>query len=372
MKKTQIQIFIFLIGMLFVPGLNAQVLEDYNQRWEEGERETWFSSNDRLLVDLNLETFPLASFSFQFPSHSVVFVGEKLWFFTENDTSFTQEVSAFKSDFGGEVVKLTVFKEGISEEDAKVQKILSPRPNPEEVQSIALEIQRREIDRQTIRDFYIVALVIALLVIAIYKWAYPYNFSILVRPSSMLNAEDFSESGGVQKFFSLDILLYVFIVNMLLSLVLITGVVFFRPEWISARIELSFGAMMGMWFFGTISLLLVSMLKFTGIKILAFLFDLGKIEFPHFFYLLRLIMVSALMMAGISVFFLMNEFYFVKPVLELSFTGLFWFYMLGIFGLFLIMVNRLGFKKYHLFTYLCIAELVPFLILAKLVLDLGY
>ncbi|OYX20468.1 MAG: hypothetical protein B7Z16_06635, partial [Algoriphagus sp. 32-45-6] len=43
----------------------------------------------------------------------------------------------------------------------------------------------------------------------------------------------------------------------------------------------------------------------------------------------------------------------------------FWFYLLGVVGLFFIMMNRLSFKKYHLFTYLCIAELVPFLILAK-------
>ncbi|UZD21927.1 DUF4271 domain-containing protein [Algoriphagus halophytocola] len=372
MKKQYIQIFIFLIGLLSIPRLNAQVLEDYNQDWEEGERETWFSSNDRLVVDLNLETFPLASFSFEFPDHSVVFVGEKLWFFTENDTAFTQEVGAFKENFEGKEAKLMVFKEGISVEDAKVQKILSKQSALKGDQTAGLAIHKRALDRQTIRDFYIVALLISLLIIAIYKWAYPYNFSILAKPSSMLNAEDFSESGGLQKFFSLDILFYVFVVNMLLCLVLLTGLVFFRQEWVSTRIDLSFGALLTMWGFGTLFLLLLAMLKFTGIKILAFLFDLGKIEFPHFFYLLRLMMISILIMSVVSMFFLMNEFYLVKPVLELSFTGLFWFYMAGIFGLFLIMVNRLGFKKYHLFTYLCIAELVPFLILAKLMLDFGY
>jgi hypothetical protein len=34
------------------------------------------------------------------------------------------------------------------------------------------------------------------------------------------------------------------------------------------------------------------------------------------------------------------------------------------------MMNRLNFKKYHLFTYLCIAEIVPFLVLTKWILVL--
>jgi hypothetical protein len=55
----------------------------------------------------------------------------------------------------------------------------------------------------------------------------------------------------------------------------------------------------------------------------------------------------------------------LEMVLDQMISGFFWFYLLGVVGLFFIMMNRLSFKKYHLFTYLCIAELVPFLILAK-------
>ena len=61
----------------------------------------------------------------------------------------------------------------------------------------------------------------------------------------------------------------------------------------------------------------------------------------------------------------------LENVLELSLQVFFWLYLIGITGLFLIMMNRLSFKKYHLFTYLCIAELVPFLILAKWIMVLG-
>ncbi|MEP0711255.1 MAG: DUF4271 domain-containing protein, partial [Algoriphagus sp.] len=143
-------------------------------------------------------------------------------------------------------------------------------------------------------------------------------------------------------------------------------------EWLEARLNLSFSTLIFLWSGGTLILLLLTIFKFTSIKILAHLFDLGKLEFAHFFYLLRLVVIVTIGLVLVCTFFLLNDFSRIEMALELSFTGFFWLYVLGILGLFLIMVNKLGFKKYHLFTYLCIAELVPFLILAKLVLDLGH
>ena len=373
MKKL-IHKSILIFSLLFAVGqqASAQVLEDYNSKWQEGERETWFSSNDRLILDLDLDAFPLGYFSFEFPDHSVVFVGEKLWFFTDQDTSFTAQVGELKKEFMGDQVNLTVFKNGISPDEASVKKVLKIESINSSVVEEGLLSDKRSLDRQSIRDFFVIGLFASILLIAVYKLAYPFIFDMMIKPISLLNAEDFSESGSLQKFFSLDILFYVFIVNMLLSLLMVIGLVVFRQEWLEARIELNFSTLMVLWSGGSFVLLLLTIFKFTAIKILAYLFDLGKLEFPHFFYLLRLIMITTISLVMVCSFFLLNEFSQIKMALELSFAGFFWIYILGVLVLFLIMVNRLGFKKYHLFTYLCIAELVPFLILAKLVVDLGY
>ncbi|WP_192348031.1 DUF4271 domain-containing protein [Algoriphagus sp. Y33] len=373
MKKL-INKSIIILSLFVLTGHYAfsQVLEDYNTKWEEGERETWFSSNDRLMVDLDLETFPLAHFSFEFPDHSVVFVGEKLWFFTDQDTAFTAQVREFREEFSADKVNLTVFKNGISSEQASVKKILKFQDTNSGAGDRVFFSKSRNFDRQNIRDFFGVGLLISLLLITLYKLAYPFIFEIMIKPISLLNAEDFSESGSLQKFFSIDILFYVFLVNMLLSLAMVTGLVVFRQEWFEARLELSFAVLISLWIGGAFLLLLLTILKFTAIKALSFLFDLGKLEFPHFFYLLRLVAITTIGLIVVSAFFLLNQFSAIKTALELSFTGFFWMYISGILGLFLIMVNKLGFKKYHLFTYLCIAELVPFLILAKLVIDLGH
>src|SRR5690606_42153382 len=82
----------------------------------------------------------------------------------------------------------------------------------------------------------------------------------------------------------------------------------------------------------------------------SFLFDLGKLEFPHFFYLLRIVVISTFGLTLMCAFFLLNDFSAVQRGFEILFAGFFWVYILGIAGLFFIMSDRLGFKKYHLFT----------------------
>lgn len=348
----------------------SQVLEDYGSKWKEGPRKTWLSSNDRLMLDMDLNSFPLSYLSFELPGQSVVFVNEKLWFFASNDTVFTEPLAEFRKEFDRDSVRLTVFKSGVLTGDAKIHKLLMPVTLGN--LSSNEQFSFREYNRQSLRDFFATAVVFILFMIAIYKIAYPYIFSMMVKPVSLLNAEDFSDSGSLQKFFSLDILFYVFIVNMLLSLALITALFFFQHGWLELRIELTFYSLIGLWLAGSIVLLVLSIMKFAMLKVFSYLFDLGKVEFSHFFYLLRLIFIGTFCLCIIAGYFLFNNFSIADSALSISFKGFFWIYIIGILGLFGIMVNRLGFKKYHLFTYLCIAELIPFLILAKWFTVLGY
>jgi hypothetical protein len=43
-------------------------------------------------------------------------------------------------------------------------------------------------------------------------------------------------------------------------------------------------------------------------------------------------------------------------------------YIFGVLMLFFLMTKKVSFKNYHLFSYLCTAELVPFLVIAKLII----
>lgn len=372
MKKVILQIIVIFVSMGFSTQFAcAQVLEDYKSDWEEGGKKTWFSDNDRLIVELDLMSFPMGYLLFEIPAQSVVFLGDKLWFFSEKDTIFSEKVIELGSQFKAEKVNLIVFKRGIQMGDSKIQKVLQLSDLNSAVSLKSDFIKKRDFQRQEIRDFFVFAVLLVLVGIALYKLAYPYLFAVMVRPLSLINAEDFSDSGSLQKFFSFDVLFYVVVVNMLTSLGGVLGLIFFKYEWLETRFTLDFNSMFQLWLAVSGILLVLTILKFIGIRIVAYLFDLEKLEFPHFFYLLRLVAITSAFFVLVSTFFLMNEFSAMKNALSFSFSIFFWIYILGVAGLFLIMMNRLSFKKYHLFAYLCIAELVPFLVLSKWIMVVG-
>ncbi len=363
---------LFFLGSPSIPTY-SQVLEDYEENWKEGERETWFSSNDRLVVDLDTDLFPLAYFTFEFPAKSVVLVGGKPWFLTKQDTIFTVKVDAFQEMFGSGDSHLIVFRQGIMLGDAKVKKVVKPEHHLHGnvgMDEISVQDQKKT-DKQEIRDFFITALIVTLFLLALYKLAYPYLFTVMVQPLALFSADDFSESGNLQKFFSLDILFYVLLVNLFVSLSGVLGLVFFRREWMEERIGLDYESLLFVWLLAAVVLMILTVFKFIAVKVIAYLFELGKLEFPHFFYLLRLIAFTTCTLLLVTAIYLMNDFSKVVKVLSYSYSAFFWLYIAGIASLFLIMMNRLSFKKYHLFTYLCIAELVPFLILAKWITVMG-
>jgi hypothetical protein len=305
------------------------------------------------------------------PGEAMVFLGNKLWFFTERDTVFFVRVADFEKTTASQKVDLVIIKKGIKQGDARVLKTVSPikaeilLPATE-----GLEVEKRFLIHD-LKDFYFSALLLTLVFVSVYRLAYPYLFGMMIQPVSLVNAEDFSDSGNLQKFFSFDILFYVLIVGMLFSLFGVTSLVVYRLDWLEAWIGTDYSSILLIWLVGAFGFLFLTVLKFLAIRILAYLFDLGKLEFAHFFYLLRLIVFSVAALILVGAYFLINDYYGIKMALGVTMKGFFWFYILGITGLFLIMMNRLSFKKYHLFTYLCIAELVPFLIISKWIMGLG-
>lgn len=352
-------------------GLHAQVLEDYSQNWEVGERESWFGSSDRISQEVDLEAFPLAYFYLEIPGETVVFADEKLWFYVENDTIWTRQIQDVAAELEKRKTVLSLYRDGIGGEFSSFKKILNPNQVPQESQGGTIHLRLREDKRSELRDFFGVAVLLILSLGAFYKQAYPNIFRGLLSPKGLLSDDDFSELGSLQKFFSLDILFFVFLVNLLTALVGTLGFALVREDLLTRYMEISFGGLLTIWFSVALFLLLLTVFKFIGIRIFAYLFDLGKVEFPHFFYLLRLIVWAGLLVMVVCLFCLMNSFFAVENVLQVALGGFFWMYLLGIAGLFLIMMNKLSFKKYHLFTYLCIAELVPFLIFAKWIMILG-
>jgi len=306
-------------------------------------------------VLLLVNSFPQSYFQFEVPGNSTIFIDGKLWELIPKDTTFFIPTASLKRDFRKDSLFVTVINDRIQvgEVGLKVTKVAK---NTQLEKGVDLEKQflanQKRTPVQPLKDFFAVSLFLILGLAAVYRRVYPYLLGVLLQPLSVIKAEDFSESGGLQKVFSFDILFFLFLVSMMLAQSLVTGIVLF------------------FWLLASFLILLLTILKFSAIRLVSYLFELGKSEFAHFFYLLRLIAFGFALILVVSSFFVINDFYVLQSVFSHLMQGFFWVYLFGVLGLFLIMMSRLNFKKYHLFTYLCLAEIVPFLVLAKWIMVL--
>ena len=351
----------------------AQVLENYESGWSSSREQSLVGAIGQRQVTLATQAFPSSYFQFDVPGGATIFMGGKLWLSTEQDTSFFVSTRALQNEFGKDSLTVTVVssKLRIGEVGLKISKVANNEKQEEQVsgeeQFFALE--KRAIV-QPIKDFIVFSLVVILASAAVYRRIYPYLLGVLLQPLSVINAEDFSESGGIQKVFSFDILFFLFLIGMMLAQSLVLGALLYRPDWIEVENGFRSITLITYWIIISFLLLALLILKFSVIKLISYLFDLGKAEFAHFFYLLRLIAFGFTFVLVVTTFFTLNNFFELKMVFTQLMKGVFWVYLLGVIGLFLIMMKRLNFKKYHLFTYLCLAEIVPFLVLSKWILVL--
>ncbi|SEF93299.1 DUF4271 domain-containing protein [Algoriphagus boritolerans] len=364
--------FLFVLFFMLLSYVSfAQVLENYDGQWESAKEESWLGSNNQIELKLNLNSFPKSALQIRLPAESTVFIDQKLWLLSTLDTVIYRGVEELRSEFEKDTVTFTLVSPNLSKMYGSVKKVVGADLQNELAQPSGEILSGQRFVLQPVKDFFFTGLVLILFFMALYKMAYPYMLGLMLQPLAVISAEDFSDSGNLQKFFSVDVLFFLFIVGMMISEASVLCLVVFKKDWLETWIGLDYSSLVLIWLLGAFGVLFLTIVKFMGIRVISYLFDLGKAEFSHFFYLLRLIVFGSTLLILFGTYFVFNDYQGLESVFYILISGLFWGYIIGVLGLFLIMMNRLSFKKYHLFTYLCIAELIPFLILSKWILDLG-
>jgi hypothetical protein len=374
MKKTQIRFLLFLLfaGVSF-DGF-SQVLENYNPIIRERYPESIRKSNTEIQVNLDLRTFPGSSLKFGIPANSTLFLNNKLWFQTKEDTSLVialAHLKGFMSDLdttGTSGTSMTIIKKGISASEISIEKgffenSISPEKN---VSAEQLLPEKRVLD--SFNDFFFFAIISILFLIAVYKLIFPLVLNLILMPTSVFSAEDFSESNSVQKFFSLDVIFYLLLMNMMAFLLLMFCVKAVGNESLRFIVSGDLNQLFLSWLLGSTLLIFIAVLKFALLRFLGFVFDLKKIVIPHFFYMLRIISITIFVIAFFVSVIVLNGYFELEITIKYMLYAFFWIYMVGVIMLFLIMSNRVSFKNYHLFVYICSAEIVPLLFLSKVII----
>ncbi|MGY6558658.1 MAG: DUF4271 domain-containing protein [Nitritalea sp.] len=313
-------------------------------------------------------SFPYAYFELEVGQGAQVFIGDKFWFQAVSDTLIRGQYATLWKQFPSlEAQQLRIFCSGSVQVPAfrQVSSFASSEAEVR-VEGLVYASRQRDLEKLRFQDNYVLAMLLLLFFLGIYRVGSPGLFGYFFSVQRLWSGEGFAENQRVQKFLSWDILLFLWLFNSVIALGLM-GITFFHEEF-GARLMLVFSDFWPVFFFTTSLLFGFSVAKFFLLRLLSFIFGLGQMEFNHFFYLLRVLLF-------LGIFLMASGYTGLVPRSDFAFMGkgdAFWaflgFYGLGVISLGFQMINVGTFKKYHIIAYLCSAELIPALIVAKLLI----
>ena len=357
----------FTLFLALCSASTGQVFVNYDEAISIDEGGDWRFVPELARVTIDVEEFPLAEIAIKLPAEAALFVDEILWTYTQKDSSFRislEEIRQTFPDTSG-LRNLIIYKKGIQLGDVAVRKGLFDTHSPWEMAPEVLSTANQRI-KSPITDFFFVLVLTAFFMVALFKMIYPTVLSFILHPVLVFSTEDFSESNS--RFFTAEVLFFLVIFNMLLMGVIMISASFLEVPILEELIDGELNQLFSIWLIGTGILVFISLLKFLWLKVSALIFGISKIEFIHFFYMLR---VASILLIGMYVVLILSFANDISPMtttISYLLKGFFALYILGAIMLFFMMVSHVSLKNYHLFSYLCTAELVPFLVLSKLII----
>lgn len=355
---------ITIITFFVLSEVVAQVVENYSGEFQYETVKTITSKNELISTSVNLSTFPKSSLKISIPSNTTAFVNNQIWLYATTDTLFFISLDAFKKEFGLEgqnKVSMVFYGEKIDQQRLVLEKGYFDSSSHEEDDTKKVDSGKRV--KSIFKDFYFISTAIVFGIFAVIKVVFPTALSFFLSPKAIFSLGDNME--GNPKFFSFDVLFFLFFIGLGVVQVLMFFINFF-----SLNVSLYFNPkdlndLFFKWILGAAFFVLLSTIKFLYISFMSYIFNLRKFELIHFFFLLRIVSVLVFATILIQLFFLTNSQIEFDQWQIFTKNIAFFIYLLGIAFLFVMMTNQLNFKFYHLIVYLCTAELLPFLVLTK-------
>jgi hypothetical protein len=347
--------------------LFGQVLEKYELSSLAGEQRL-YRKIAKSEVYLNLKTFPKAEVRVNLPPGTSFFVDNRPWYYSERDTSLQVSLSALTEglrEMDRDSLRLTFLNDSGKINKIKVAKgYFGPGDIGQETADMEREPDIRE--KSHLVDFFIVAALLILTVLAVFRTVNPSVLSSMLKPSKLFEAEEEMESGFVSKVFSASTVFYILVVSMAIALIGLVVAVWAHP--LGVELSTDNETLFFFWLCGILVCMALGFLKFFWIKIAAFIFRLEVVEVSQFMFMLRVISLIALSVFLALLVAMVNFPFSIQENMGVLVSIMFFVYLLGV-GLFLAVAQSAGsFKFYHLFSYICTSELIPFLVITKLLM----
>ncbi|SHM62025.1 protein of unknown function [Cyclobacterium lianum] len=369
--KGRYQFFLLLTAILWMAGFPAQavsqVLLNHDPEIETSSDRGLLFPNEEVSVWVNTRQFESADWRIRLPEGAALFMNEELWQVVEKDTVLfisNRDLESRLKESGK--LKITAFKKGIAPEDLSVKKgFFGPEA---ERPAVLSEVSDNRRSKDRFKDFFFTVVLVILFFLALFRILFPSIFGLFWNPLAIFSFEDLWESVSFSKVYSAELLFYLILINMGMALMGILGMYIFDVDFFGFSLESDFDVMIFAWLAFTLTLTLVTFLKFIWLGINTYIFELQKIALPHFFYLLKVSGFGLLVLIGTTVIFYTNDLLYGGISVWWLYKAFLVLYTLGIIGLSIWLYKKNGFNNYHLFSYLCSSELIPFLVICKFLL----
>ncbi len=213
------------------------------------------------------------------------------------------------------------------------------------------------------RDFAITAILILLIfLISVFRLNPRLSSDYLSAPK-IFSLRDKEDDQFYYRLTSANILFYVF-TSMVIALYLLLVGQYVEVELSVIKLNGYFGSLLS-WLKLSLIILIFLFMKLFIVYIIASLFGVRDIAGFHFFNFIRLLLVF------MCVLTLVLATYFILHGQQKSFYGFLYALVSWILGgwvilLFLKLTNRVTYSVFHLFSYICATEIIPFLIIVKI------
>ncbi len=367
MKREVCFSWFLLILLTHAFPLYGQVLEKYELKPIKEKRKVY----GQMAISetyLDIKTFPRAEVKVTLPSGTSFFVDDRPRWYAERDTSIQVTLMTLTEnlpEFDGDSLRLTFLNSSGGLESVSVTKGYFGRVDagPFSEQN---ENEQEIREKSHLVDFFVIAALLTLTVMAVFRTVNRSVLSSMLKPSKLFEADEEMESGFVSKVFSASTVFYILVLSMAIALIGLVVMVWAHP--VGQSVSTDDNTLFFFWLCGILICMGLGFLKFFWIKISAFIFGLEVVEVSQFMFMLRVISLITLSVFLVLLVVMLNHTMAVQEHIGVLVSIMFFIYLFGV-GLFLVVAQSVGsFKFYHLFSYICTSELIPFLVITKLLM----
>lgn len=343
------------------------LVRDLNEEWLYYDEE-WLPVTDRsaeydavhFLLDKSIANYSLLV---QYPEQFSIFVNQKIY--TSTNDSLLIDLGALR-DFGGrDDAVITIYSDELIPLNLRTQLLIPYNPEEEPEATDVLNILSRDKDQYL--DLSTLAFLTVLFLFVLLKHFYPRSFNSFYDLRKSFSARDIDEDMLRGRLFSQVNLLIMLFQSLVIGLFI--ALLYIQLDAVLVHDFRNFTDYFYFWIQCSLYAAGYLVVKFILIRYFTTLYNMNNFSTPHFMSYLRIISISF----GAGIIFLYLAIYSFEWNLHVFYDGLlkamaillcFW-----IIIIYFKLMSAEGYKKLHLFSYLCATEILPYVVLLKVALN---